>query len=357
MTGSFIGRLILMVEGCLYTLKSKCSGYLFYDATSEEVSVVNPPFVSSIPKEANYGFLAKVVPTLTTICVDDDDACRQEIRQELAAQVLGDASCGELIIANAPLCGELPATESADASKQVRLDYMKAADQEDAGCPQEMRFMAYYMGKRGTGQNAVDCKVWVSMRTLRMRKSQWGFIPAGNPLEGTSKKIVAVPVPGGSEADPCYELRIQESAVGGAIPNGNANCDVLIWANHGTPEAGWQARSEVLGPIWLAAPQALAFGANINLPRYDELLAKGCKLTAILQFSLVVSGTTGQGGTLVYLANNYNLGAVSMTGGSSDADAGQVLCPLAGNSLTISRSGAMTGTVTHAFALLGYFLR
>lgn len=348
-----------MVGSCLYTLKSKCTGYIFYDGTTEEVSVVNPPFVKSIPQETNYGFIAKVVPTLTTICRDDDDECRQEIRQELAAQVMGEANCGEIVLANAPLCGELPATESADAAKQARFDYMKSEEQEDAGCPQEIRFLAYYMGKRGTGQQAVDCKKWVSMRTLKMRKSQFGFIEKGNSLEGTALQIVAVPVSGGSESDPCYELRIQEGRAGG-IPSGGANCDSLIWREHGTENEGWKAENLGARTHLLTTAQVLALGANVNLSNYDVYNAKKCsRIWAIVKGSIFVSLTgSGAGGSGVLLCNSQAIAAgYTPSSGGFWLHFNEVPVLLSSNALTFAISYSVSGTPVpqnQGIVLMGY---
>ena len=57
------GKLLLKFgTQCLYTLKSKCSGYLYYDAVSENVSVDGqPPFVSAAPQTTKWGFIAKVL--------------------------------------------------------------------------------------------------------------------------------------------------------------------------------------------------------------------------------------------------------------------------------------------------------
>lgn len=354
LTTAAAGKLLIAIEGCLFLLKSKCTGVVWFDADSEQVSIRFPDFVSSLPKENAYGFLAKVVPTTRKVCVDGQESCDEEVHQELAAQIMGQSNCGNLMIARAPLCGELPATTPGRTDDQVHIDHLNPALHEDVGCPVDVRFLASYDGDRGDAART-PCKKWSLMRRIKMRLSQWGFIEKGNALESLARRLVVVPVAGGDEEDPCYEVRVLESLTGG-IPSGAANCDVLVWKNHGTPEAGWMAQSEMLGPLWLATAHPLAFGANTNLPRYDELKAKGCKLSAIVQFSLVVSGTSGQGGTLVYFAGGFNLGAISMTAGSSDADAGQSMCKLTTNSLPITRSGAMTGTVTHSFSLLGYFI-
>lgn len=349
------GMLLMVLEGCVYKLWSKCSGFVYYDKDTEQISVQDPKYVSSIPKETRFGFLAKVVPSVHTVCVDGVDSCQQEIRQELASQVMDEASCGNLVIARVPLCGDVPVEQSGDLAKQVRFDYLAPPNHEDVGCPEEIRFLVSYPGTRGPSQNRVECEQWSKMYRLKMRGSQWGFIPTGSPLESSAKQVVLVQVAGGTEDDPCFELRVLESLTGG-IPNGAANCDALVWKDHGLPTAGWKAQSEMFGPVWLETAHPLIWGSNVNLPRYEELVAKGCKLSAIVQGSVVVSGTSGQGGTLVYTANGMYLLAVSMTNGSSDASASQSLCPIATNSLPISRTGAMSGTITHNFALLGYFL-
>lgn len=207
-----MGRLLLLAEGCIYTLKSKCSGFLHYDAFTEQVTVQTPPFTSSTPRETAYGFLGKVVVEPKQICEDGDTGtCVQEVRMELAAQLLEERSCGRLAIVTAPLCGELKPSESADANRQMRLDYLAGLLHEDAGCPKDVRFLVQTPGKRGPAGAQVDCEQYSWMRRLKLRGSQWGFLLNTDPLFTSARQVVVVPVLGGDDEDPCFELRVLDS--------------------------------------------------------------------------------------------------------------------------------------------------
>lgn len=201
---TFAGRAIIAIGDYLYLLKSKCSGYLHYDANTDQISVQNPPFVSAIPKETRFGFVAKVVPTRTLICDDASESCGSEVRQELAAQILEAASCGDLVVTRPPDCGELPVDESADADKQARFDVLTPKELGASECPGEVRFLMKRDGKRGK----VDANCWLWMRRLRMAQSQWGPLLAGNTAIPSVQLIGLIPVVGGDEDDPCFEMRM-----------------------------------------------------------------------------------------------------------------------------------------------------
>lgn len=358
LTTKAAGMLVMVLEGCIYKLWSKCSGFVYYDNETEQISVQDPKYVSSIPKETSFGFLGKVVPTLHTVCVEGEDNCRQEIRQELASQVMGEASCGQLVIARAPLCGDVPVEQSGDLAKQVRFDYLSPPNHEDVGCPEEIRFLVHYPGTRGPATSRVECPQFASMYRMKMRGSQWGFIPEGSPLIPSAKQLVLIQVAGGTEEDPCFELRALESDSGG-IPNGTANCQGLIWRQHGTDAAGWYAE-ELGGRVFkLAAPQALGIGVNVNLSDYDAMKAKSCKIEAIIavQEFIGLSGS-GAGGSGTLNANGKAVawGYTAIPGGFWLANA-ETAIPLTENKITIANAFSTVGSInisSISMQLLGY---
>ena len=359
LTTKAAGMLVMILEGCIYKLWSKCSGFVYYDKTTEQISVQDPKYVSAIPKESRFGFLAKVVPTIHTVCVEGDDACQQEIRQELASQVMNEASCGNLVIARAPLCGDVPVEQSGDLDKQVRLDYLAPPNHEDVGCPEEIRFLVSYPGTRGPTNKKVECEQWSKMYRLKLRGSQWGFIPSGSPLESSAKQVVVVQVPGGSEEDPCFELRVLEEGSGG-IPNGTANCQMLIWRGTGTEEEGWKAENTGVRKFYLAAAQTLIYGANANLSQYAVFNGQKCnKLRAIVQASIFVGLTgSGAGGSGVLFCNGIAIAAgyTPVAGGfwlHSNAVAVPVTADLVTFSISFSTAGAISIT-NNGIALLGW---
>lgn len=351
LTASAWGKLMVIKDNCLYLLKSKCSGYVFYNADTEQTEVVNPPYVSAIPKETSYGFLAKVVPTPTTVCIDGQDACTEEVRQELASQVLGEAACGEMILANFPLCSDLPASQAADADKQVRLDYAELPDQDTIGCPEQIIFPAFYVGRRGTGRNAVDCKYWFANRYFKMRGSQWNFIPAGAPEQSTAKQVVVVPVPGGTPNDPCFQLRVLESGSGG-LPSEAAECDTIQRRFVGTPEEGWYAvpiggrRFWLDTPMNLTAPTTGGGGITTGLTDYALYRDMGCSLRAIVKILQVIQlSGSGAGGSASITANGITAAANYVpSAGSILMFAAQVSIPLTEDKITLVRINSFSGS-------------
>lgn len=329
---------------------------LRYDASTQRVSVVDPPYASSIPQENRYGFLAKAVPTLKKVCDDNSDDCVDEVRQELAAQILETASCGSLVIANPPLCGDVPPSQAADLDKQVRFDYLDAPLHEDAGCPAGVRFLVQSLGKRGSSQAPVDCKQWTMMRGLQLRGSDWGML-----LKAAAGFKTALPAvferTGGTDLDPCFTLRIAESAVG--VPDGTANCQGLIWRKTGTEEAGWVAEDLGMRYYPLDAPQSLVLGVNTGLTDYDVNKAKACKIQAVISVQEFISLTgSGAGGSGTLTANGKLVAAgyCPVPGGFFLFNP-EIAIPLTENKITISRGLAIGGTATpsgQVFKLLGY---
>lgn len=200
------GKVLIVADDCLYLLNSKCDGYLHYDPITEEVTVQEPRFVDATPRETRFGFLAKVVPTTKNLCIDDNDECPAEIRQELAAQLMETASCGDLVIATAPGCGELPRGEETDAAYQIRLDKLDPGEIGNM-CVDGLRIFGWYPSYKTIGGARVPCKRWVSMPRIKMRLSQWEEVGAGTEDETNSIGVRLVPVAGGTTGDKCYELR------------------------------------------------------------------------------------------------------------------------------------------------------
>lgn len=232
----------MAVEGCLYFLKSKCSGFVHYNAETEEITVGDPQFVSAIPQETNFGFIAKVVPTEHTICDDEAEDCPVEIRQELAAQLLGETSCGELIIATTPSCGEVPQDQQGDLANQVRFDKAQLADMGDV-CADGFRVIAWYPSFRSVGGLQVPCKKFVSVPRLKMRKSQWSEVIKGSSDDLAGFSLILVPVAGGAGGDPCYELRMIEKPP--KLPEGTNCGDSIYWDSEAEPPA-WKTEARGL---------------------------------------------------------------------------------------------------------------
>lgn len=356
LTTEAAGRLLIAIEGCLFFLKSKCSGVVWFNADTEQVDIRFPDFVSSLPKENNYGFLAKVVPTIRRVCVDGVDGCEEEVHQELAAQVMGQSDCGDIMIARPPLCGEIPPTSAGNADAQTHVDYLDAPNHEDiAGCVADLRFLVSYPGTRGDVANT-PCRKWSLMRRLKMRLSQWGLIVKGDPLESTARRLVAIPVAGGTEDDPCYELRMIESNTGG-IPTGTENCQILRFRGFGTEAAGWKA--EKGGLMFYPVERKDLFTSTnvgtaaftIELPDYPTDACGDVWVDLEVQIQ-TLPGASGVPTRLILTAGSYILG---YGGQQTSVDCVQVKCPTSSSTLNLVRTRTGTGQCGLYIRILGYW--
>lgn len=354
------GYLALFLEGCIYKLKSKCSGFVYFDRETEQVSVQDPKFVSSVPKENNYGFLAKAVPTVHTVCVEGEDACQQEIRMELAAQVIGQRSCGQLMVGVSPLCGDVPVSQSGDLEKQVHLDYLDAPNHEDLGCPAGVRFLVMTPGTRGPSGRQVVCDQWSLMRRFVLRGSDWGTLAAGSPLEASGYVPVLVPVPGGADNDPCFELRMSSQKLAQGLPTTAENCDTVEFRNKGTELEGWKAVPKGLSfhpiedrPIVFTSTNASSATAIRTLPDYP---AEGVACGAIwVQLETVISagtGTSGSASGISIKTSDYVIGYAGYTGDNQVVSA---MAPTTSEDLTMVFTKSGNGVIPVTIRALGYW--
>lgn len=349
------GRLAILTATCIYRLASKCTGVVWYDAETEEVSVKDAPFVPSNPQQTRYGFLAKVVTKAKKICDDNAEECVTEARQELAAQLMEQTNAGQLVIAVPPLCGELPQDQAADSDKQVAFHYL---DPKEASDCSPFSFLTMVMGKRGKGNSQVDVPIWRYLKKLKFRRSQIGQAISGSADEASSFIIVAVPVPGGDSNDPCYEFRISEVKPGSGVPSVAENCDTLVFKNKGLATAGWYAQPKGLAHYPLNAPSALLFSTHaggtadfgITLPEFPT---QACgKIMA--RFEVVMQAFAGASNSATNISasmNGWPLGSVGFYGSRYKTFA-EVPVTSAANVVNFLKAG--TGASNFEMRLLGY---
>lgn len=221
------GRLLLKFgSSCLYTLKSKCSGYLFYDATTENVTVDGqPPFVSSNPQTTSWGFLAKVLTRQKTLCVDGVDVCTQEGRQELAAQLVEEVQCGEIAVIQRPKCGVVPLNESADLEKQVGVHVLKPADR--TSCES-----AKFLVRIETSDP--ECPKYQVMRGIKLPQSDIGV---ATTQELASAKPSIWVRSGGTDENPCWALKVNNRSANNELPANASSCQIAMFTGN-----EWEAR-------------------------------------------------------------------------------------------------------------------
>lgn len=214
LTNNPFGRLIVAYGGSLYTFQSKCNGPVWYDAATGAVSVQNPPYASSIPKETDYGYLTLTVPSSETICQDGSDSCTSEVRQQFASQRVNETDCGDILLWNTPACGQVPPLQASDAQNQGRFDRatLELLDDIDSTCSAtgDVTLFGFYpkpITVAGVGQTT--CRQPVRMRRLRFKADQWGTFSSTDAAADKAMVMIAKNV-GGTTDNPCMELEMTD---------------------------------------------------------------------------------------------------------------------------------------------------
>jgi hypothetical protein len=215
---------------------------LFYDATTEQVTSQQPPFLTNDPTEVKYGFLAKVTTEIQRTCDPETDAVTETIVQKLASQVMGDADQGQLVLANMPDCGEVTGDQAADADKQVRLDYL--APKRHESCEKGVGFLVRVPVTVGAGtRNEKIISQWRLLEQMRVRASQFGFVEPNTAEAEAGLLLIASPVDGGTTEDPCYRLKILKAQSRG-LPVDPRDGDTIYYSD---AEKQWKIVKRGLG--------------------------------------------------------------------------------------------------------------
>lgn len=220
---SSIGKLLLKVGAtCLYTLRSKCTGFLRYDATTEQVTVDgNPPFVSDTPQTTSWGFIAKVVNRAHLLCRDGQNDCPMEVRQELAAQLVEQVQEGQLAVLVKPPCGAVPLSDAADLDKQYGVHALDPDERK--GC--EPALILVRVGNK-----------WQLMSQLKFPVSQIGRVTPAELVGARPPLFVRV---GGTDENPCYALKVNDRQANNELPANAGNCEIAVF----NAESGaWEAK-------------------------------------------------------------------------------------------------------------------
>jgi hypothetical protein len=220
---STIGKLLLKVgASCMYTLKSKCTGFLRYDATTEQVTVDgNPPFVSDTPQTTSWGFIAKVVNRAHLLCRDGQNDCPMEVRQELAAQLVEQVQEGQLAVLVKPPCGAVPLSDSADLDKQYGVHALDPDERK--GC--EPALILARVGNE-----------WQLMSQLKFPVSQIGRVTPAELVGARPPLFVRV---GGTDENPCYSLKVNDRQANNELPANAGNCEIAVFNSE---SGAWEAK-------------------------------------------------------------------------------------------------------------------
>jgi len=290
--GSYAGKLIIKVGACLHYLRSPSSGWVRYNGSTESVTVDNaPPFVSSAPRGAKFGYLAKTIPTQTQLYDEATGTCSTVITQELASQVLETRADGQLLLGNYPLPGEIPVNESGDAANQTRLDYLgQAVAEDELEVSPDIGILVDKPYIRTVGGMQVVSKFWMRMKSLIFRKSQWGQVLKIN--YGQALQVVAYPVSGGTADDPAFRLMLSEtgpSDQSATFPANHLQGDTVVWNgaagsnNPNLPENSWASYPKGLGFFPFASPRDIVINRTtvgtvpVTLPDFPSELPAGVK--------------------------------------------------------------------------------
>jgi len=343
--GSYVGKLIIKVGSCLHFLRSAANGWIRYDAATESVSVDSaPPFASNNPSGAQFGYLAKTIPTISQRFDETLGVCVSTGTQEIGSQVLDERSDGMLIVGNRPVSGELPVLQSADAANQTRLDYVDPLVAEDQpSVSTDIGFLVNVPTTRNSGGQSYLTTAWMRMKRFRLRKSQWGEA-ATDTEKGSAKQAVFVPVSGGTTGDGALELRFLDAPPSDAaanFPSTKSQDDTLFYndpdgvGGHASYGLGWVAFPRGKGMHMMPLNAIISSDTDAGevntgkliagtadqlrtatLPSYPAIpngsigVAMRIKLTTTSGHAVTVSVASSFAGTYTVLA--------SKTGGTSD---------------------------------------
>lgn len=304
--GSYVGKLIIKVGSCLHFLRSAANGWIRYDAATESVSVDSaPPFASNNPSGAQFGYLAKTIPTISQRFDETLGVCVSVGTQEIGSQVLDERSDGMLIVGNRPVSGELPVLQSADSANQTRFDYVDPLVAEDQpSVDTDIGFLASVPTTRNSGGQSYITSAWMRVKKFRLRKSQWG--EASSPEEkGAARQAVFVPVSGGTTGDGALELRYLDAPPSDAaanFPSTKSQDDTLFYndpngiGGHAGYGLGWVAYPRGKGMHLMPLTAIINSATAAGQPDSGQLIAgTGDQLrTAPLDaYPAVPNGTIG----------------------------------------------------------------
>lgn len=367
--GSFVGKLIIQVGGnCLNYLRSGASGWVRYDATTESVVIDNaPPFASSTPRGANFGYAALAIPTVTPVYNESLGACQNVVTQEIGSQTLSQRSDGRILLGNIPVTGDVPCPQSDDMQNQMRFDYLVPQEQADLESVSPLiKMLASFPGSRVAGGQTLVTEEHEWMTNLTFRRSQIVQAPATAYPQALT--ALWVPVPGGTTEDPAFTLRIGVTAPtgSGTLPADPNQGDTVIWNgapgvnNPNLPANSWVAFPRGLGtflfpsPVTLVAGRTTAGTLNVTLPALPAVNSNG-------PIGIIIYSKTTAGSSTTFKAS-FGARTLGYTNGSTGGDIsyGEVTIYYAPSPFTLTMAVDFakigSGSVSCDLSVVGYLL-
>lgn len=350
--GAVTGKLLVLLETGIHYLRPLRSGYLRYNAADESISLDDSlPFVSDIPRETDFGFVAKVVPGLRRVCDADGNAV-DEPTQNLASQTVNERDDGAIMLGNLPDLGQMIGNEAADIERQIRFDRLIPAAYD--GNADGLGFLVRTPITQQRGRETRIISKWSLMQSLRLRRSHLGLVEKDTAEDESALSLVAIPIPGGTEDNPLYALKILNRAIS-HLPTGSdlQQGDTIQWD----------------GARWVPLRRGLTFYPLDNVTR---LIARTSAGTVAVTFPNFPTGVTGKifarlrvvtfvaadSGQLTFSLRVSNLQVsdahTNSVGWSNDSNTTEATVELSTSAVNFVFAKVGSGTVNCLVDLIGY---
>lgn len=349
--GAVSGKLLLLLESGIHYFRGNRSGYLRYNAADETVSVDDGlQFTSNIPRSTDYGFVAKVVPGLQRTCDDDGNAV-DVTTQELASQMVEERDDGALMLGNIPDPGQVVGNEASDLERQLRFD--RLLPPVYAGASAGVGFLVRVPETQNRGRVTRVVSRWALMESMRLRRSNLGLVEPGSADAESALGIVAIRIPGGTEQDPMYALKILNQEIS-PLPTADLEVgDTVEWDGTKWIPVRRGLRFYPLTSLQRIASVTASATTSVTFPDYPTT-AVG-KVFARLRIYSQVACSGGQL-TMSLRINNVQVAIANTnaSGYSNDANQVEAVVELTAETQNLVFTKVGSGNVACLVDLMGY---
>lgn len=349
--GAVSGKLLLLLESGIHYFRGQRSGYLRYNAADETVSVDDGlQFTSNIPQATDFGFVAKVIPGLQRTCDEEGNAV-DVTTQELASQITAERDDGAIMLGNVPSPGQVVGNGAADLQNQLRFDRLLPPVYN--GSAAGLGFLVRVPETVLAGSTSRVISKWALMQQVKLRQSHLGMVEPGSADATAALGLVAIRIPGGTEQDPLFALKILNQEIS-PLPTEDLEVgDTVEW--DGTK---WIPVRRGLRFYPLTSSQRIASATasattSVTFPDYPA--AAVGKVFARLR---IYSHVACSGGQLTFSLriNNIQVAAAltNASGYSNDANQVEATVELTAETQSLVFTKVGSGYVTCLVDLMGY---